>query len=164
MSEYKYLIEAIEKKDMEDFEFWLDMESITPTMYDNGPIKSAIMENANDILTYLIELEEVDELVKSMPDPYLLLACKSGNYAMVTLLIVGYSADVNAKDSSPLKIACKEGHINIVKFLLENEDLYDPSIENNAALRYAQMNKHTDIVDELMKIKTVILKDKEMLK
>ena len=53
-------------------------------------------------------------------------------------------------DNEPLLVAAENGHLNIVKRILQDQKV-DPVDQDNAAIRVAYYNGHNDVVFELAK-------------
>ena len=60
--------------------------------------------------------------------------------------------DLSAYNNSAIRLASKEGHLEIVKYLMSLPGNIDPSAENNAAIRYASYNGHLEVVKYLMSL------------
>ena len=82
------------------------------------------------------------------------IASEYGSIEVVNYLLdkslMHYSVDPGAVDNYSIKMASKNGHIDVVKSLLK-DDRVDPSANDNHALRLALENGHTEIV-KLLKL------------
>ena len=83
---------------------------------------------------------------------------RTHSFTPVNLYEVTGEIDVTMYDNSPVRLASKEGHIEIVKYLCGIPET-NPSAVNNSALKQAFMNKHVEIVKFLCDI--IISPDKK---
>ena len=70
-----------------------------------------------------------------------------------TLLVQDFKCDPAAEDSSVIRIAAEKGHVDVVKYLMEEENEkygIDPAAEDNWAIREAADMGHLDVVKYLM--------------
>ena len=70
---------------------------------------------------------------------------------MMTLLLEDNRVD---PDSNAIRIASKNGNVEVVRLLLEDERV-DPAAKNNFAIRWASRNGHVEVVRLLLKDKRV---------
>lgn len=73
-------------------------------------------------------------------------ACREGRLEFVK----SFTGDPSLDNNLAIRRASEYGHLEIVKFLLENEKV-DPSDGNNYALQMACRNGHTKVVELLLK-------------
>lgn len=104
-----------------------------------------IIEGDLDKVNNTIISNDITNFLKKSDIPLLTLACCSGTFEIVELLIK-YKADVNFKDNNnitPLMMACKSGSNDIVKLLLKfDADVNITDNNNNNAISYASLNYH----------------------
>ena len=71
-------------------------------------------------------------------------ACKHGHLAVVRKLIDQENADVGARGNAALYCASYNGHLEVVRLLLDKGA--DIGACDNAALRWASRNGHLEVV------------------
>src|SRR3972149_4926138 len=71
-------------------------------------------------------------------------ACKHGHIAVVRKLIDQEGADVGAFDNQALRLASENGHLEVVRLLLDKGA--DVGADDNYALRWASENGHLAVV------------------
>lgn len=80
----------------------------------------------------------------------LTLAC-CGGFLEVADYLIKHGADIELGASTPLMEAAQEGHLELVKFLLENKaDVHAQTQTGDTALTYACENGHTDVSEVLL--------------
>lgn len=80
----------------------------------------------------------------------LTLAC-CGGFLEVADYLIKHGADIELGASTPLMEAAQEGHLDLVKFLLENKaDVHAQTQTGDTALTYACENGHTDVAEMLL--------------
>ena len=83
-------------------------------------------------------------------------ASQSGNAEIVQILIdKGAHVDIKEKGNgqTPLLLACENGHINVVKALLQNNaNVNEKSRDGSTVLHLAAQNGQIDLLEILMKI------------
>lgn len=80
----------------------------------------------------------------------LTLAC-CGGFLEVADYLIKHGADIELGASTPLMEAAQEGHLDLVKFLLENKaDVHAQTQTGDTALTYACENGHTDVAEVLL--------------
>lgn len=78
------------------------------------------------------------------------LAC-CGGFLEVADYLIKHGADIELGASTPLMEAAQEGHLDLVKFLLENKaDVHAQTQTGDTALTYACENGHTDVAEVLL--------------
>ncbi|XP_017781821.1 PREDICTED: ankyrin repeat domain-containing protein 17-like isoform X2 [Nicrophorus vespilloides] len=80
----------------------------------------------------------------------LTLAC-CGGFTEVADFLIKAGADIELGASTPLMEAAQEGHLELVKYLLENSaNVHAQTQTGDTALTYACENGHTDVADLLL--------------
>ena len=76
----------------------------------------------------------------------LVWACRNGNSDIVTHLLTK-EHDINYRSGEPLKVAAMYGHLEVIKLLINNG--VDSKIDTEVALKQAEINGHTNVIDVL---------------
>jgi len=77
-------------------------------------------------------------------------ACKRGEFDNVlNLLTNDPELDICVEDNYPFRIACENGHLEIVKLLMLYKCI-NPSAHDNYAFKRAALNGHLDVVKYLL--------------
>lgn len=80
----------------------------------------------------------------------LTLAC-CGGFSDVADFLIKAGADIELGASTPLMEAAQEGHLELVRFILENNGNVSAQTQTgDTALTYACENGHTDVADLLL--------------
>ena len=87
-------------------------------------------------------------------------ACKSDDISVIEIYIKD-GGDPSADNNAAIRWASHNGHVEVVKLLI-NDERVDPSIYNNAAIRWASIEGHTDVVRLLLQDARVIKKGIEL--
>lgn len=78
------------------------------------------------------------------------MAC-CGGFSEVADFLIKAGADIELGASTPLMEAAQEGHLELVKYLLENHaNVRAQTQTGDTALTYACENGHTDVADLLL--------------
>jgi len=78
------------------------------------------------------------------------LAC-CGGFLEVADFLIKAGADIELGASTPLMEAAQEGHLDLVRYLLESAaDVHAQTQTGDTALTYACENGHTDVADLLL--------------
>lgn len=78
------------------------------------------------------------------------MAC-CGGFLEVADFLIKAGADVELGASTPLMEAAQEGHLDLVRYLLEStSDVHAQTQTGDTALTYACENGHTDVADLLL--------------
>lgn len=93
----------------------------------------------------------------------LTLAC-CGGFLEVADFLIKAGADIELGASTPLMEAAQEGHLDLVRYLLEtNANVHTQTQTGDTALTYACENGHTDVADLLLQFSadlvSIILKN-----
>lgn len=80
----------------------------------------------------------------------LTLAC-CGGFLEVSDFLIKAGADIELGASTPLMEAAQEGHLDLVRYLLEtNANVHAQTQTGDTALTYACENGHTDVAELLL--------------
>ena len=93
------------------------------------------------------------KLTENQKQNLMVWACKHGHIAVVRKLIDQEGADVGAYNNQALYLASNNGHLEVVRLLLDKGA--DVSACNNYALYLASRYGHLEVV-ELLKERTII--------
>ncbi|KAI9341183.1 ankyrin repeat-containing domain protein [Obelidium mucronatum] len=97
-----------------------------------------------------------ETLCISMNENYLVRFMSShGEYGLLVELL-RRGADPSALDNEAFRLAAENGHVAVVKLLLEDERV-DPSACGNFAVKWAKRNRHLNIVDIMSRDERCIL-------
>ncbi len=111
----------------------------------------------NESIRDLMKPKSEEEILKSLDNLSLVellkKSCQSG-YVSGVKLALERGVDPSINDNFAIEYASKNGHLEIVKLLLQDERV-DPSDHNNYAIRLALQNGHTEIVKLLLQDKRV---------
>lgn len=89
-------------------------------------------------------MENQDELKRKIQEEFY-SACENGEYNKVYKLINHDNADVAGRQNYAIALACENGHLNIVKFLLYNGA--DVTEYKNYAIELAIEHNHLHVVE-----------------
>jgi len=154
---------------------------IDPFIDSNYPIRIAAQKGYYKIvellLNYIKPIFDNGEIIKSFNNKYVVIDntfksigsriidekhCKILflNNNMYDFINLTYKAvKSNSKNNYALRYASKNGHINVVRLLLEQKNI-DPSDDNNFAIKNAFRNNHHKIVLLLLKDKRIFFQNK----
>ena len=161
------------------------MSSIYAFSYRKRGVRCKYMLDKS-VLNKRIMMRCIENKVITISD-CLVICCRFG-YLECVKILVGHADIDRCKNNLALILACKGGHLNVVRELLKDgrvdpsasyntaiisaskngyleivkelmkNERVDPSAEYNRALRYAINNRHIDIVIELLKDPRVKIK------
>ena len=77
-------------------------------------------------------------------------ACKNGNLRAITNLLNNHNIDVHVDNEDGFRLACYNGHLNVVQYLLKNNFNIDVHAENEDGFRVACGNGHLNVVQYLL--------------
>ena len=77
-------------------------------------------------------------------------ACISGNLTVIADLLNNHNIDVHACNECGFRLACSNGHLNVVQYLLENNFNINVHAGNKEGFRHACKNGHSLIVQYLL--------------
>ncbi|XP_074650485.1 leucine-rich repeat serine/threonine-protein kinase 1-like [Tubulanus polymorphus] len=114
----------------------------------------------NDCTTVKCLLDANKDLISFVLNPgesqrfFLHEACKKG-FEDIVLILLNYGAylcmEVSSDEGTPLKLACENGHQNIVHYLLEEgAKLHDPVISETSPIHAAVMNGHKNVIETII--------------
>eukprot|EP01039_Chlorochromonas_danica_P007071 gene7071-7821_t len=104
----------------------------------------AEQQSLRTMLTQLSEIEQLNEK--------LALAAQSGNYSDAWNLLQA-GTDVNYVDASgslPLHYACQEGHVDVVRLLLEHGSDFNARLTGQAPVVLAARGGHNEVIKTLL--------------
>ncbi len=119
----------------------------------NTALMMAAFEGHPSVVEALIDAGATVDLPNPVQRTALMFASTGESVETVELLLKA-GANVNAKDSheawTPLMFAASEGHIEVVKKILEyNPDLAHRELDGETALDFAVQRKHTAVIELL---------------
>ena len=128
---------------------------MSPNVADNkgnSVLALAIAEKAIDVAKLLINSPSIDlERPNLAGETPLMMAAYNGSYDLVTYLVTQRSVEVNHPGWSALHYASTNGHLEIVRFLLDKGAYVDPESPNGTtALMMAARGGHIQIVKLLI--------------
>jgi ankyrin repeat protein len=128
---------------------------MSPNVADNrgnSALALAIAEKSTDVAKLLINSPSIDlERPNLAGETPLMMAAYNGSYNLVTHLVTQRSVEVNHPGWSALHYASTNGHLEIVRFLLDNGAYVDPESPNGTtALMMAARGGHIQIVKLLI--------------
>ncbi len=128
---------------------------MSPNVADNrgnSALALAITEKSTDVAKLLINSPSIDlERPNLAGETPLMMAAYNGSYDLVTYLITQRSVEVNHPGWSALHYASTNGHLEIVRFLLDKGAYVDPESPNGTtALMMAARGGHIQIVKLLI--------------
>lgn len=117
---------------------------------DQGHIAlyGAANNNQAEIVEYLVKKENYEV---NHPGIALVAYCSIGNIAKVKELVIGQKISPNAEGCNPLIKACKNNHLEIVKFLLASGARSKIGELDDKALETARKARHKEITFLLLK-------------
>ncbi|CAG2063495.1 unnamed protein product, partial [Timema podura] len=99
---------------------------------------------------FLVIGANINAQTEETQETALTLAC-CGGFTDVADFLIKAGADLELGASTPLMEASQEGHIDLVRYLLEsNADVHAQTQTGDTALTYACENGHTDVADLLL--------------
>ena len=128
---------------------------MSPNVSDNrgnSALALAISEKSTDVAKLLINSPSIDLARPNLAgETPLMMAAYNGSYDLVTYLVTQRSVEVNHPGWSALHYASTNGHLEIVRFLLDNGAYVDPESPNGTtALMMAARGGHIQIVKLLI--------------
>ncbi|XP_040170840.1 ankyrin repeat, SAM and basic leucine zipper domain-containing protein 1 isoform X2 [Anopheles arabiensis] len=118
----------------------------------------ACFEAQLPIVEYFLRDEKMDVNRQYNLQTALMIACSSSQSServyQVVRLLLDYGAIIGMLDQygcSPLMLACKAGHLDVVKEIVGESSLLSTDNEGNTALFYAVNNNHLEIVKILLR-------------
>lgn len=100
--------------------------------------------------TKLVPGANINAQTEETQETALTLAC-CGGFLEVADFLIKAGADIELGASTPLMEAAQEGHLDLVRYLLEsNADVHAQTQTGDTALTYACENGHTDVADLLL--------------
>ena len=79
-------------------------------------------------------------------------ACRTGDINQAKQLVEKYNIDIHAEDEYPFKMACYNGHFELVKYLTNLNQNINIHANNEAAFRNTCYNGHLNIVEYLISL------------
>ena len=128
----------------------------TPQDYHQEAIYLALKYGNITLILYFQKFMNIyqNDLTKSLCSIMFSFAAEFGYLKIIqTLLVPDFQCDPAAEDNYAIRFAAKEGHLSVVKYLLEEVDEkfgIDPAAEDNRAIRSAAWNRHVAVVKYLM--------------
>ncbi|XP_044743261.1 ankyrin repeat and KH domain-containing protein 1 isoform X4 [Chrysoperla carnea] len=115
------------------------------------PLMEAAREGHEEMVALLLSQgANINAQTEETQETALTLAC-CGGFLEVADFLIKAGADLELGASTPLMEASQEGHIDLVRFLLEsNADVHAQTQTGDTALTYACENGHTDVANILL--------------
>ncbi|XP_063705994.1 ankyrin repeat and KH domain-containing protein mask-like isoform X2 [Culicoides brevitarsis] len=115
------------------------------------PLMEAAREGHEEMVALLLSQgANINAQTEETQETALTLAC-CGGFLEVTDYLIKHGADIELGASTPLMEAAQEGHIELVRFLLENRaNVHAQTQTGDTALAYACENGHTDVAEILL--------------
>jgi uncharacterized protein len=128
---------------------------MSPNVADNrgnSALAIAIAEKSSDVAKLLINSPSIDlERPNLAGETPLMMAAYNGSYDLVVYLVTQRAVEVNHPGWSALHYASTNGHLEIVRFLLDKDAYVDPESPNGTtALMMAARGGHIHIVKLLI--------------
>jgi ankyrin repeat protein len=128
---------------------------MSPNVADNrgnSALAIAIAEKSSDVAKLLINSPSIDlERPNLAGETPLMMAAYNGSYDLVVYLVTQRAVEVNHPGWSALHYASTNGHLEIVRFLLDKDAYVDPESPNGTtALMMAARGGHIYIVKLLI--------------
>ncbi|XP_067003505.2 ankyrin repeat domain-containing protein 17 isoform X3 [Anabrus simplex] len=115
------------------------------------PLMEAAREGHEEMVALLLSQgANINAQTEETQETALTLAC-CGGFTDVADFLIKAGADIELGASTPLMEAAQEGHLELVKYLLEaSADVHATTQTGDTALTYACENGHTDVADLLL--------------
>ncbi|XP_031335923.1 ankyrin repeat domain-containing protein 17-like isoform X2 [Photinus pyralis] len=115
------------------------------------PLMEAAREGHEEMVALLLSQgANINAQTDETQETALTLAC-CGGFSEVADFLIKAGADIELGASTPLMEAAQEGHLDLVKYLLENNaNVRAQTQTGDTALTYACENGHTDVADLLL--------------
>ena len=94
---------------------------------------------------------------------YALVVASEAGHAPVVQWLMAQGCDPRPQSAWPLRAACKEGHLECVKLLMQCPDIYTRACTNKVPLVIAAINGHCDIVRFLVESDYLVGVDSALL-
>ena len=99
-----------------------------------------------------------NEIWRSNGNILVIKACEIGRVDILQLLMESFPFNLGLKNNAPLRIAAKNGYIDLLKFILNSGDpTVNPAAKNSEALRLACKNGYLKTVKILLSYKNIDL-------
>ncbi|KMQ91742.1 ankyrin repeat domain-containing protein 17, partial [Lasius niger] len=115
------------------------------------PLMEAAREGHEEMVALLLSQgANINAQTEETQETALTLAC-CGGFLEVADFLIKAGADIELGASTPLMEAAQEGHLDLVRYLLESAaDVHAQTQTGDTALTYACENGHTDVADLLL--------------
>ena len=127
------------------------------------PLMEAAREGHEEMVALLLSQgADINAQTEETQETALTLAC-CGGFLEVADFLIKAGADLELGASTPLMEAAQEGHLDLVKYLLENGALVNAQTgTGDTALTYACENGHTDVADLLLQYNAELVRRLEL--
>ncbi|XP_071107805.1 ankyrin repeat domain-containing protein 17-like isoform X5 [Haliotis cracherodii] len=115
------------------------------------PLMEAAREGHDEMVALLLSHDaDINAQTEETQETALTLAC-CGGFLEVADFLIKAGADIELGCSTPLMEAAQEGHLELVKYLLDhNANVHAQTGTGDTALTYACENGHTDVAELLL--------------
>lgn len=116
--------------------------------------RDALKFGRNSVLVAMLKIDSVDTIILNNTS-IISAVCETGNTAIFQYMMLHPLANPAMNKHWPLRCACRNGRLDMAKFVAEKTEV-DPTVVDNDALRYAVWNNHVDVVEYLLTQPTIL--------
>ncbi|CAK7994977.1 Hypothetical protein POVR1_LOCUS495 [uncultured virus] len=142
------LVEAINDGNVNAFER-LMMDGVDPSLNEQNAICQAALSNADECDKIMERLLHDRRVIATARNNFPLRHAARLGYKTRVKLLVQHGADVTSCNNFALRMAVKNSHVDVVRFL-QKQSSVDLKVHNYEVLREAIENENTDILSMLL--------------